>query len=174
MGGSEVEVIGAYNAFIDEQKKLNKDSEVNIRTTLVLFDDRYDLVYESVPAELTPNLTSETYFVRGMTSLNDAIGKTIAAFESKEKVIFFIETDGFENSSREYDSGTVRAMVKRKTDAGWDFNFVGADLTATQTKTISTDLGITKSMAFMKSADGYATRNATFSSATQAYVNSSE
>jgi hypothetical protein len=172
MGGTETEVIGAYNAFITDQKKLASEKKIKIKTTLVLFDNSYEEVYSKVPVELTPELTRETYYTRGMTAYFDAIGKTIAAFEGKKKVIFFIETDGQENASREYTAAGVKALVEQKKADGWDFNFVGADLDSTQVHAMATTLGIdsSKTAAFSKSHDGYATRNAMFSASTLAYV----
>lgn len=107
-----------------------------------------------------------------MTAYFDAIGKTIAAFEGKKKVIFFIETDGQENSSREFNETTIKTLVEKKKEDGWDFNFVGADLNATQVQKMAGLLGIdsSKTTAFSKSADGYATRNAMFAASTVAYA----
>lgn len=172
MAGTENEVIGAYNAFIADQKKLAREKSIKIKTTLVLFDNQYEEVYSKVPVEQTPALTREVYYTRGMTAYLDAVGKTIAAFEGKKKVIFFIETDGQENASREYTAAGVKALVEKKKADGWDFNFVGADLSATQVQNMATMLGIdsSKTAAFNKSHDGYATRNAMFSETTLAYV----
>ena len=172
MSGTESEVIGAYNAFINDQKKIAREKDIKIKTTLILFDNQYEEVYSKVPVELTPELTREVYFTRGMTAYFDAIGKTIAAFEGKKKIIFFIETDGQENSSREYNSTAVKALIERKKADGWDFNFVGADLNATQVQNMAHTLGIdtSKTVAFNKSHDGYATRNAAFAQSTLAYV----
>lgn len=171
MFGTENEVIGAYNAFIDDQKKIAKEKDIKIKTTLVLFDNQYEEVYSKVPVELTPELTNEVYFTRGMTAYFDAVGKTIASFEGKKKVIFFIETDGQENSSSEYTASSIKALVEKKKADGWDFNFVGADLSATQVQNMAGVLGIdsSKTVAFSKSAEGYTARNAMFSASTVAY-----
>ena len=172
MGGTEKEVIGAYNAFIEDQKRIAREKDIKIKTTLVLFDNQYEEVYSKVPVELTPELTSDVYYTRGMTAYFDAIGKTVASFEGKKKVIFFIETDGQENSSREYNAASIKALVERKKKDGWDFNFVGADLNAAQVQTMATTLGIdtSKTVAFSKSHEGYSTRNAAFAQSTLAYV----
>jgi hypothetical protein len=172
MGGSEVEVIGAYNAFIEEQQKLAKRENVTLKATLVLFDHLVDTIYKKVPIDKVEELTSDVYKVRGRTSLYDAIGQTIQEFSDKKRVIVFIETDGWENSSKEYSSNTVKALVKEKTDAGWDFNFVGADLDAATTSSMGATLGISsaKTMSFGKTVDGYTTRNASFLATTSDYV----
>lgn len=172
MGGSESEVIGAYNGFIKEQRKIAKKKNIKSKATLVLFDNQYEEVYSKVKLKDVPELTSEKYFVRGMTALYDAIGKTIASFEGKDKVIFFIETDGFENASKEFNASTLKSLVEKKKKDGWDFNFVGADLDAATTSSIASTFGISanKTMAFAKSKQGYTSRNASFAKATMAYV----
>ena len=77
MAGTENEVIGAYNAFIEDQKKIAKEKDIKIKTTLILFDNQYEEVYSKVPVELTPELTREVYFTRGMTAYFDAIGLSL-------------------------------------------------------------------------------------------------
>lgn len=174
MGGTEVEVINAYNAFIEKQKQIATEKQVAIKTTLILFDNHYETVYSKVPVAETPTLTSEQYFVRGMTAYFDALGKTINSFSNKKKVIFFIETDGLENASREFTASTIKALVEQKKADGWDFNFVGADLSSTQTAAMGATLGISasKTMAFNKSAEGYSTRNMAFTTALEDYIDS--
>lgn len=172
MGGTENEVIGAYNAFITEQKKIAHEKNINTKVSLVLFDDQYQEVYTKIGVNEAPVLDSNTYYVRGMTAMYDAIGKTIAKFEGKKKVIFFIETDGQETASREYNSSTLKELVEKKKKDGWDFNFVGADLDAATTQNMGAAFGInaSKTMSFDKSSAGYVTRNLAFASATVAYV----
>lgn len=176
MGGTEKEVIGAYNAFVAEQKRIANEKSIKTKVSLILFDNVYEEVYTKVPVADTPELTSEVYFTRGMTALFDAIGKTISKFDSKKKVIFFIETDGYENASTEFDAKKLKALVEKKKADGWDFNFVGADLDAATTASMGATFGLdaSKTMAFNKSSDGYATRNALFASATRAYVDNNK
>ena len=170
MAGTEVEVVGAYNALIKEQKELVAVNGVEAEVTLVLFDHDYELVYSSKPINDVPELTLDTYFARGMTALYDAIGKTILLFGGEEKVIFFIETDGIENASQEFTSQSLSELIEKKKKDGWDFNFVGADLTVAYTHMVGTSLSIDKTFAFDKSALGYATRNVALNLATEAYI----
>lgn len=172
MGGTETEVIGAYNAFIKEQSKITSDNGIKATATLILFDNEYEEVYLKTPIDETPELTKEVYFTRGMTALFDAIGKTIVSLEGKKKVIFFIETDGGENASREFSKDKLEALINKKKADGWDFNFVGADLSAATVASMAGAMGIdaSKTMVFGKSAEGYSARNMSFSDATVAYV----
>lgn len=175
MTGSEVEVINAYNSFIEEQVKLSKKEKVNIKATLVLFDHTVKTVYKKVAVESVEKLTSDVYFIGGMTALYDAVGKTINEFSDKKRVIFFIETDGWENASKEFSSAGIRKLVEEKTKAGWDFNFVGADLDKATTQSMGATLGVdsSKTMAFAKTTEGYSSRNASFTLATSAYLKNS-
>jgi hypothetical protein len=172
MGGTEKEVIGAYNAFIKEQSNIAQTTNTKIKLTLVLFDNQVETVYSKILVNQVPELDDKTYFVRGMTALYDAIGKTIQSFEGKDKVIFFIETDGAENSSREFTHSTLKSLVDKKTADGWDFNFVGADLSKDVTASMAQGIGIAagKTMAFDKTSAGYTSRNAMYKYATMSYV----
>ena len=98
MGHLTGDTIGAYNAYLDEQKSF--DGETKIST--VLFDDKYELLFNGVSVD-EAYLDHEKYYVRGMTALYDAVGKTILDVgnrlahtpeeERPEKVIFIITTD---------------------------------------------------------------------------------
>ena len=175
MSGTEKEVIGAYNAFAAEQLKITIDNNIESTMTLVLFDNEYEEVYFKLPIAEVPELTSSVYYTRGMTALYDAIGKTIAKFDKESKVIFFIETDGAENASREFSGSTLKDIINKKKADGWDFNFVVADLDYSTTSSMGASMGIDSSKIanFSKSSMGYATRNTVFSNATSMYINNS-
>lgn len=87
-----------------------------------------------------------------MTALNDAIGKTLNANDD-EAAIVLIQTDGYENSSREYDQAKVKELIKGKEAKGWDFLFLGADIDV-QGEAMSRGIVASKTMAFDKSAMG--------------------
>ena len=131
MSGLEKDTIGGYNAFIEEQKKLD---EGEAYVTLVLFDTAYDVIYENVNVNDVKKLTSDIYYARGGTALIDAFARTINSFKpksKKSKVIFVVTTDGEENSSKEYTSEQLKKLVEekksKKTNA-WDFLFLGANI----------------------------------------------
>lgn len=131
------ETIGGYNAFIDRQKSDPGEA----RLTTVLFDDEYEILHNGVNIKEVEPLTEKTYFVRGMTAMCDAIGKTINDVgrrlaetpeeERPSKVIFVITTDGYENASKEFTASAVKEMVKHQTDKySWEFIFLGANIDA--------------------------------------------
>ena len=72
MAGLESDVIGGFNAFIENQMKM--DGRVIV--TAVLFDHEYELLWNGIDARKA-RLTSNEYYVRGCTALLDAVGKTI-------------------------------------------------------------------------------------------------
>ncbi len=136
MEGLEKDTLGGFNAFVEKQ--LEAEGEVNV--TAVLFDDMYELLWNSIPAEKA-RLTENEYFVRGSTALIDAIGKTITDVghrlyktkedERPEKVIFVIITDGLENSSKEFSHAKIRDMIRyQQYKYSWDFIFFGANIDA--------------------------------------------
>ena len=96
MAGSESDTIGGFNSYLNKNKK--KDYLV----TTILFDDKYEKLYERKKISEVDELNKETYYVRGCTALLDAIGKSIKLMDKKTKgkVLFVITTDGYENASR--------------------------------------------------------------------------
>lgn len=129
------DTIGGFNSFISEQKKLDGDATA----TLVLFDDRYNLLYEGIDIQEVPELTDKEYFARGTTALLDAVGKTIKTVggrlnqldesEKPDKVLFLITTDGIENASYEYSRKQIAKLVKEQEDKySWEFVFLGANI----------------------------------------------
>jgi len=135
MRGLESDTIGGYNAMMDKQRAIGGD----ITVTTVLFDDQYELLHDRVRLDELKPMTDEEYFVRGMTALIDAIGKTVLKIENAQahtakehradKVIFVITTDGYENASREFLLKDVKQMVEQKRETeGWEFIFLGANI----------------------------------------------
>lgn len=122
MGGFESDTIGGYNAYLKDQKSKNA------RVTTVLFDDKYEVLYEREDIKKVKNLTKKQYYVRGCTALLDAIGRTISYIESTnpEKVIFVITTDGYENASKEFSKEKIKKMIKAHKN--WEFLYLGADI----------------------------------------------
>jgi len=126
------DAIGGYNAFLADQKKIDKPADLMV----VQFDDKYEVPFRGSLKD-APDMTRETYVPRGSTALLDAIGKTIieigvklnAMEESQrpDRVIFVIITDGEENSSREFDHHKINEMITQQRDVyNWDFIFLAA------------------------------------------------
>jgi hypothetical protein len=136
MAGLESDTIGGFNAFIENQTRL----EGKVIVTAVLFDDKYEILWNGIDADKV-ELSGKEYYVRGCTALLDAVGKTILdvglrlskTSESKRpgKVIFVITTDGMENASREFTYEKVRKLIKHQQEKyGWELIFLGANIDA--------------------------------------------
>ncbi|MCL1804104.1 MAG: VWA domain-containing protein [Eubacteriaceae bacterium] len=140
MSGLESDTIGGYNSMLEKQKALEGDCQI----TTVLFDNNYELLHERINIHSVNPITDKEYQVSGSTALLDAIGKTIHTISNAhkseqsdcqaEKVVFVIITDGEENSSREFSSQKVKALIEsKKTECGWEFIFLGANIDAVET-----------------------------------------
>jgi uncharacterized protein YegL len=126
------DTIGGFNSFIEEQKK----AEGRASITLVQFDDKYQIDYGGIDVNDVKPLDETTYVPRGGTALFDAVGRTVNAVgarlakmeEDKRpgQVIILVITDGFENSSREFQTDKVQEMVKHQTEKySWKFVYLG-------------------------------------------------
>lgn len=139
MRGLESDTVGGYNALLDKQRKEAGEAIV----TTVLFDDGYELLHDRIPLTGIADITTKEYYVRGCTALLDAVGRTITKVENAqahtlesqrpEKTLFVITTDGLENSSKEYRLDTVKTMIARCREKGWEFLFLGANMDAVKT-----------------------------------------
>ena len=140
MGGLEPDTIGGYNSMLKKQQEVEGECQI----TTVLFNNNYELLHDRIDIKAVSPITEKEYFVGGSTALVDAIGSTIhkivtaqkhtAEDFQAEKVIFVIITDGEENSSREYSLEKVKAQIeKQKSEYGWEFIFLGANLDSVET-----------------------------------------
>lgn len=136
MAGLERDTIGGFNAFVKNQCELEGET----RLTAVLFDDKYEVLWNGIDGRKA-KLTGKNYYVRGCTALLDAVGKTIldvgyrlAQTDEEQrpgKVIFVITTDGMENASREFTYEKVRELIQHQQEKySWEFIFMGANIDA--------------------------------------------
>lgn len=123
MWGSEEDTIGGFNSFIEREK----NNETDTKVTTILFNNKYEVLYERKSIDDVKPLTSEEYFVGGSTALFDAIGNAVTSLNCKieNKTLFVIMTDGLENSSREFSKSQIRNMIN---NSSWEFIFIGADI----------------------------------------------
>ena len=129
MGHIQEQVIRSFNEFLAEQKKVKTKATIS----LIQFDDQYELNYEGVDIQDAKDLNASTYEPRGMTALNDAIGRTIVNMKkrlknTKDNVLVVITTDGMENASREFSRRQIFDMIKEcEEKLGWKFMYLAAD-----------------------------------------------
>lgn len=123
--------ISAFNEYVNT---LRSDADISARVSLTLFDsESIDHVFDRQKPSDMPKLTRETFVPRGMTPLNDAIGKTATRMDGEclregEKVAFVILTDGLENASSEYSREAVRKLLARvQKEKNWLVIYLGAN-----------------------------------------------
>ena len=162
MSGLEEDTIGGYNSMLEEQR----EGEGEVYVSTILFDNDSTVIHDRVSIDKVEPLTRNEYRVRGCTALLDAIGGAIhhignvhkyAREEDRpEKTIFVITTDGMENASRRYSYDKVKSMVERqKSEHGWEFLFLGANIDAIKT---AADFGISADRAANYHSDSKGTR----------------
>lgn len=122
MNGCEDDTIGGFNSYIEKNKNFD------YKITTVLFDDTYELLYESTPIKDVKKLTRGEYYTRGCTALLDAIGRSISLMDSKnsKKALFIITTDGYENASHEYNKDKIKSLINNHKN--YEFMYIGADI----------------------------------------------
>jgi uncharacterized protein YegL len=133
MSSCWTDVKGGYAEIV----KQNKEEPGKCTFTVAAFDTEYDLLEDFTPIE---NVKGElTVNPRGGTALLDAIGKTIVSVGEKlakmneedrpMKIMVVVQTDGEENSSKEFKKEDIKKMIEEQTNVyKWQFQFIGASL----------------------------------------------
>lgn len=137
------DAVGGYNDFLDQQQEIG---EANL--TVINFATGFDVKYEG---KLSKADHIDHWPAFGMTALFDAIGKTFEhvkerfTAEEPETVILAIMTDGHENSSKEFTTEAVKALITEHEEKyGWNVIFLAADQDAWATAQL---LGVQKKNA---------------------------
>ncbi len=147
------DTIGGYNAFINDQKQIPDDAKL----TTILFDTEYEYFEDDVDLQKAIPLTPLTFVPRGMTALLDAIGDAINKIEKRQpdRVIMAIITDGQENSSHKFNKDEIKEMISAKTAAGWQINFLSANMDAVQDAIHAYGVVAANTRHFMPTSAGY-------------------
>ncbi len=162
MSSVAADAVGGFNTFLAQQQKLPGAATM----TLVQFDHEYQVVHEALNLRDVVPLTKETFVPRGQTALYDAVGRAVAdttervgskPAKKRPAVVVAILTDGEENASREFDHTAVQNLIKKKTAAGWEFLFLGANM---DVKKAARRIGIPAGSAVAFEASGKGTREA--------------
>ena len=157
------DTIGSVNTFIQEQKDIGD----NATLTLVLFNDKEEIVINNKPIAEVEELTRDVYRVGSSTSLLDAIGNTIdlasrRSNENGHRVFIAVLTDGEENTSSKFTKEEVKKLVDdNNNDPKWEILFLGASLESIEE---SQSLGITNNIAFDATSAGIISGLTTISS----------
>jgi len=119
--------------------KAEADDGMEVLATIIEFDNEILTAHDNVPiADVEPLVN---YWTRGMTALYDAIAVGVSKVQknmdadSRENkaALVVIETDGYENFSKDYSGEEGRArlatLIKELEATGkWTFTFLGAGL----------------------------------------------
>ena len=103
--------------------------------SLAVFNSNIGLerIVDGVPLDKAPRLDHEHYQPTGATPLYDAMGQSMDLLEGHQgQVLFIVQTDGEENSSRTATRQQIVGRVAEKTAAGWQFVYLGCDIDAMQ------------------------------------------
>ena len=137
-----------------------KHEEQEHLVTLVTFNDEVKSVYECVPVNEVKELTAESYCPDCCTALYDAMGMSLNALRKSvadvDTVLVTIVTDGYENSSREYDGKAIKALVDELKAKGWVFAYIGANH---DVESAAINISITNVMSFEASDSGVRSMN---------------
>ena len=154
------DVIGGYNALIEEQKK-----EGDVRVTTIFFNDKVEFIHQQADIHSIAPLTGKDYVASGTTALLDAVGEAIAFIKTKQaglaqeeqpkNTIFSIMTDGMENASKEYTYSQIKDLIETQKKQGWEFLFQAANIDVAKE---SNRLGIDprNAMSFKATSEGVA------------------
>jgi uncharacterized protein YegL len=165
--------IGGFNTFIKQQKELPDEATL----TVVLFDDKYELLYDDVDIKKVKEITEKEWYPRGSTSLYDAIGKTInevkanhrkLGVEASAKVLVCIITDGLNNTSKEYDLDDVKKLIKDCENDDWNFIYLAANQDAFSVGS-SFGVSIGNTYTYTASSDGVFNMSNTLNDAAVSY-----
>jgi len=152
------DTIGGYNKFIEEQQALPGEAVLST----VLFSDGPEIIlHDRVNIKDVNAITVNEYRAGGSTALLDALGRAIDHIgkvldktpeeDKPSKVIFFVITDGYENSSTEYSYEKIKQMVELQRDTyNWEFIFMGANIDAFAA---GESMGFSRNRSFNYSAD---------------------
>lgn len=116
---------GAYEQFPEQEQLL----------TFITFSNRVDSDYRTqfsfLPISKVKEFKHANYFPNGGTPLYDTMGKALTDLEKEatdsDIVLVTIITDGYENSSREYDQESIKALISRLDGKNWIFTYIGAN-----------------------------------------------
>ena len=124
--------------------------------SLVVFNGRsITTVYDRMPIDKVPDLDANDYQPTDNTPLYDAMGNAITNLQryinEDDNVLVTVITDGYENSSVEWNHQRVFQLVEDLKKKNWLFTYIGANQDALK---VAKDMGIEHSMNYMSDADG--------------------
>lgn len=124
--------------------------------SLVVFNGRsIATVYDRMPIDKVPDLDANDYQPTDNTPLYDAMGNAITNLQryinDDDNVLVTVITDGYENSSVEWNHQRVFQLVEDLKNKNWLFTYIGVNQDALK---VAKGMGIDHSMNYMSDAEG--------------------
>lgn len=134
-GLEKVSVDGVNETIQTIKSSFEKSPEQKQLLTFVTFSNRGDSDYRTqcnlLPISKVEEFNYANYFPNGGTPLYDTMGKALTDLEKEatdsDIVLVTIITDGYENSSREYNQESIKALITRLDEKNWVFTYIGAN-----------------------------------------------
>ena len=154
------EAIDGYNETLGSIKSTQlkfMDTQEHFVSLAAFCDCGIDMIYDMTPIKDAEKLTKEKYDPCCCTPLFDAIGKTVKTLKKKianvedSAVLVTIITDGYENSSKEWDGKAVAKLIDECKEEGWMFSFIGAGEDVVK---VATTISITNTMVWENTSEG--------------------
>lgn len=162
MESIRTEAINGYNETLGSIKATQLkflETQEHFVSLAAFCDCGIDMIYDMTPIKDADKLTKEKYDPCCCTPLFDAIGKTVKTLRKKiadiedAAVLVTIITDGYENSSKEWDSKGVCKLIEECKEDGWMFSFIGAGEDVVK---VATTISITNTMVWENTSEGTA------------------
>ena len=160
MESIRTEAINGYNETLGSIKSTQlkfMDTQEHFVSLAAFCDCGIDMIYDMTPIKDAEKLTREKYDPCCCTPLFDAIGKTVKTLKKKiadvedAAVLVTIITDGYENSSKEWDAKGVSKLIEECKEDGWMFSFIGAGEDVVK---VATTISITNTMVWENTSEG--------------------
>lgn len=156
------EAVNGYNETLGSIRAAqlkHLDTQDHYVSLATFCDCGIDMIYDKTPIKDAEKLTLKQYDPCCCTPLFDAIGKTVKKMRRHTKniedvaVLVTIITDGYENSSKEWDGPMIKKLIDECKEDGWMFSFVGAGEDVVK---VATTIAITNTVVWEQTAKGTA------------------
>ena len=133
------------------------DSQEHYVSLAAFCDCGIDMIYDNTPIKDAEKLTLKQYDPCCCTPLFDAIGSTVKKMRNHTKdmedvaVLVTIITDGYENSSKEWNGLAIKKLIDECKEDGWMFSFVGAGEDVVK---VATTIAITNTVVWEQTTEG--------------------
>jgi uncharacterized protein YegL len=131
------DVRGGFNTYLADLRKDVEANGTDYRMSVTVFDTRFMPLCVAAELADVPDFTQANYAPTGMTALLDAVGRTVGEFDTAttlgddDRVLLVIQTDGGENSSREWTWEKIRTLLDERERTGkWSIVYLGQGVTA--------------------------------------------